>query len=99
MKKLVLGIIAVIIAVAVVALYLFREDEAITTAETEDVYQSDRPVYDQLLQELDSTEIYNDSIIYGHCCSYSMSASVFTSFSTGSATFSTFLSARMRTSS
>ena len=66
MKKLVLGIIAVIIAVAVVALYLFRQDEAITTAETEDVYQSDRPVYDQLLQELESPEIYNDSIIYGY---------------------------------
>lgn len=36
MKKLVLGIIAVIAAVAVVALYQFRKDEAITTAETVD---------------------------------------------------------------
>jgi hypothetical protein len=66
MKKLVLGIIAVIITVAVVALYQFHKDEAIATAETPDVYQSDRPVYDQLVQELDSTEIYNDSIIYGY---------------------------------
>ena len=66
MKKLVLGIIAVIIAIAIVALYQFRKDEVIATAETPDVYQSDRPVYDQLVQELDSTEIYNDSIIYGY---------------------------------
>jgi hypothetical protein len=28
--------------------------------------ESERPVYDRLLLELDSTEIYNDSIIYGY---------------------------------
>lgn len=30
------------------------------------VLQSNRPIYDRLLEELDSTEIYDDSILYGY---------------------------------
>lgn len=43
-----------------------KEEPQKVDSDSVTVVKSDNPIYDRLLAELDSTEIYDDSIIYGY---------------------------------
>jgi hypothetical protein len=73
MKKI-LYVTTAAIALLVIMLFIFYNSGNAGTQPTQSLdadtiiseIESERPVYDRLLLELDSTEIYNDSIIYGY---------------------------------
>ena len=72
MKK-VLFVITAVIVLSVIMLFIFYNSDNAgtqpTLSQNDDTFkskiESEKPVYDRLLLELDSIEIYNDSIIYG----------------------------------
>ena len=70
MRKIVYVIIAIIVLSVILLFMLDSKGTHPTPSSKDDAIRPetklDRPVYDQLLLELDSTEIYNDSIIYGY---------------------------------
>ena len=69
MKKAALFIFVLLIVSFIVSSLYNHEDvqqEIISTPIGNSQTKSDHPIYDQLAKELDSTEIYNDSVIYGY---------------------------------
>ena len=67
MRKYVIGILSFCILSLTACTTKKQSQSQVAEKQTDSVaVTSDRPVYDQLLAELDSAEVYDDSILYGY---------------------------------